>query len=304
MKKLSLGAGAIALAMSVGPTHASDLPSSREALPPPPPPPYFEPAPIANWSGFYLGLNAGGVFGGSDTITTTTGALSANVDAAAIAATGSGAGGDNSAGFIGGGQIGYNWKLAPTIVAGVEVDIQGVAGRDNEMSLTSATPGVLNPSHTFSGSLSASQSLDYLGTVRARVGYLIKPTLLVYGTGGLAYGGAGLSASSIAGESNAAGRLVGGAFNNVGSSGTRVGWTAGGGLEWMFAPRWTARIEYLYYDLGTATVGGPMQLYSSGAAGAGLGVTQTGAQFNGHIVRAGLNYLFGGVAPPPIVAKY
>ncbi|MGC1860815.1 MAG: hypothetical protein WA733_06730 [Methylocystis sp.] len=187
MKRLSLGTSAIALAISAGPVLAFDLPSSGE---PPPPPPYFAPAPVSNWSGFYVGLNAGDTFGGDNNIYVARGALGSNLDAAAFSATGSGTGDGKFAGFIGGGEIGHDWRLAPTIVAGVETDIQGVAG--GGASFASAEPGVLAPADTFPDSMTVPRSLDYLGALRGRVGYSAKPSLLLYATGGLAYGGTSL----------------------------------------------------------------------------------------------------------------
>jgi outer membrane immunogenic protein len=249
LKRLSLGASAIALAISAGPALASDLPSSREPPPlPPEPAPYFAPAPVSNWTGFYVGLNAGGTFGGDNNIYVAAGALSSNVDAAALSATGSGTGDGNFGGFIGGGEIGRNWQLAPTIVAGVETDIQGVAGDGGGSSFASAAPGVLVPGHTFLGSVAVSRSLNYLGTLRGRVGYLATPSLLLYATGGLAYGGTSLSSSFLGTESKGAGVVVGESYSGVASSSSQVGWTAGGGREGMFARNWSAKVEYLYYD--------------------------------------------------------
>ena len=303
MKRLSLGASAIALAISAGPALASDLPSTREPPPlPPEPAPYFAPAPVSNWTGFYVGLNAGGTFGGDNNIYVAAGALSSNVDAAALSATGSGTGDGNFGGFIGGGEIGRNWQLAPTIVAGVETDIQGVAGDGGGSSFASAAPGVLAPGHTFLGSVAVSRSLNYLGTLRGRIGYLATPSLLLYATGGLAYGGTSLSSSFLGTESKGAGVVVGESYNGVASSSSQVGWTAGGGLEWMFARNWSAKVEYLYYDLGLVSIGGPLQLYSE--RGTGYGASQTSTQFNGHVVRAGLNYHFGSSTPAPVLAKY
>ncbi len=303
MKILSLGVSAIALAISAGPALASDLPSSREPPPlPPAPPPYFAPAPVSNWTGFYVGLNAGGTFGGDGNIYVTTGALSSNVDAAALSATGSGTGDGNFGGFIGGGEIGYDWQLAPTIVAGAEADIQGVAGGGGDVSFASAASGVLAPGHSFLGSVTVSRSLDYLGTLRGRVGYLATPSLLLYATGGLAYGGANLSSSFLGTETKGAGQLVGESYIGVAASSTYAGWTAGAGLEWMMTHNWSAKVEYLYYDLGSVSIGGPLQLYSE--RGTGYGASRTSAQFNGHVVRAGLNYHFGSASPAPVIARY
>ena len=158
-----------------------------------PTPTYYAPPPIASWTGFYVGLNAGGTFGGSDNIHVSTGVFGPGVDAAALGVVGSGVGNSNYGGFIGGGQIGYNYQFSPAIVAGLEADFQGLAGGGGTSSFSLASHGVLNPTHIFGGTASASQTLDYLGTVRGRVGYLFTPSFLVYATGGLAYGGGNLS---------------------------------------------------------------------------------------------------------------
>ncbi len=291
--------GAFALALSAGPVAAADFPSRKA-----PPPTYYAPAPIANWTGFYAGLNAGGTFGGSDSVNVSTGVFGPGVDAAALGAVGSGVGNNNHGGFIGGGQIGYNYQLSPAIVAGIEADIQGLAGGDGTSSFSVASPGALNPTHTFGGTVSASQRLDYLGTVRGRIGYLFTPSLLIFATGGVAYGGANLSSSFSATESAAAGAFVGSAFGGANASNTQVGWTVGGGLEWMFANNWSAKFEYLYYDLGTVSVSGPVQYVNAVTGVTGLGASQTSAQFNGHIVRAGVNYHFNWAVPAPVLAKY
>ena len=96
--------------------------------------------------------------------------------------------------------------------------------------------------------------------------------------------------------------MIGGSYIGGAASSTHVGWTAGGGLEWMFAHNWSAKVEYLYYDLGSVSIGGPLQLYSP--LGTGRGASQTTAQFDGHVVRAALNYHFGSAAPAPVLAKY
>ena len=162
--------------------------------------------------------------------------------------------------------------------------------------------------------ITTSKRLDYIGTVRGRLGWLFTPTLLVYGTGGLAYGGVSVS-TGIAQFNNdcaqfPAGCIAGAAFSSGAFSDTRVGWTAGAGLEWMFMPNWSAKVEYLYYDLGNVSYsGGPLddlQQHAHGFSGgkliAGV-VSQSQTRFNGNIVRAGVNYHFNWGAAP-IVAKY
>ena len=88
------------------------------------------------------------------------------------------------------------------------------------------------------------------------------------------------------------------------SPNTQRGWTAGGGLEWMFWPNWSAKVEYLYYDLGTVS-----QTYTARCSDAAGGLFfanagQTTARFDGNLVRAGLNYHFNWGAAAPVVAKY
>ena len=289
---------AICAAFVGGPALAADLPV-RNA----PPPTYYEPAPIAIWTGFYVGLNAGGTFGGSDNINVTTASLGPGFSPA-YGAAGTGTGNSNFGGFIGGGQIGYNYQFSPAVVAGVEADFQGLAGGGGSSSFSNASPGVLTPSHIYGGTVASSQSLDYLGTVRGRIGYLFTPAFLVYATGGLAYGGTNLSSTFSGNAVNATGMVINSAFGGASSSNTNIGWTVGGGLEWMFLRNWSAKVEYLYYNLGSNTVGGAVQSVYTPSGVAGLGANQTSGQFNGHIIRAGVNYHFNWGAPAPVVAKY
>jgi len=162
-------------------------------------------------------------------------------------------------------------------VIGAETDFQGssISGQGNSGFPTlyptfygNPTSNYLTPVGALNG---ANINLAWFGTVRGRAGYLITPTLLLYGTAGFAYG----------------------QVDAWGWSNTRTGWTAGGGVEWMFAPHWTAKAEYLYVDLS-----------SNGATGS-LGWSY-GYNFHPQInvVRAGVNYHFNWGAPAPVVAKY
>ena len=189
MKK-TVPAAALALALVGGPAFSADLPS-RMLLPPLP---ALPPADSFAWQGIYAGLNAGGGWNSSAAASLLSApvfvapgvgeepwAASSSMASARSLAT-------RGAGFIGGGQIGYNWELNESFVVGVEADIQGIAnGAD------SGTSASLLPTPTagldFLTVSSASKSLDYLGTVRGRVGYLLTPTLLAFASGGLAYGG-------------------------------------------------------------------------------------------------------------------
>jgi outer membrane immunogenic protein len=128
---------------------------------------------------------------------------------------------------------------------------------------------------------------------------LITPSLLVYGTGGLAYGGVNFGASVF--QVLTAFPAVGPGISSTAFSDTRVGWTAGGGVEWMFMPNWSAKVEYLYYDLGNVTPPGSVFVYPVVANP--IGVNGATTRFDGHIVRAGVNYHFNWGAAP-VVAAY
>jgi outer membrane immunogenic protein len=120
---------------------------------------------------------------------------------------------------------------------------------------------------------------------------LATPTFLLYGTGGLAYGHvASTTLNSFTSTTDAYAASI---------STTRAGWTAGAGAEWMFAPNWSAKAEYLYIDLGTISYTVPCTT----AVCTGLAPPpsyQTDLRVRDNIVRVGVNYHFGG----PIVAKY
>lgn len=288
---------ALCAALLGGPALAADLPSRKA-----PPPVYTAPEPVALWTGFYVGLNAGGTFGGSQNANTTAADLldpPGTAAGAAFAASASGQTSTNNTGFIGGGQVGYNYQFNRSFVAGLEADIQGVTGGGGSVSAVGVAADPLSGALPVT-TTQVQKSLDYLGTVRGRIGYLVTPTLLVYATGGLAYGGVNLNSNFA--SVDAAG-IQGAGFGASSYSDTRVGYTAGGGVEWMFMPNWSGKLEYLYYDLGS--VASPQTALSgAGATGPWAYTASTSARFNGHIVRAGLNYHFNWASPSPVVAKY
>jgi len=162
----------------------------------------------------------------------------------------------NTSGALVGGTIGYNWQMN-NIVLGLEgdgswADIKGSTG---------------------CGGDTCTANLDALGTFRGRLGYAFG-NVLPYVTGGLAVGDLHGSES--------------GPFAVGSGSGTEVGWTVGGGLEWMFMPSWSIKAEYLYTDLGNHS------LFTDTFAGGGIATESE--KFNANIFRVGLNYHFGGGA--------
>lgn len=247
------------------------------------------PAPVPTWNGFYIGGNVG--YGWDDkssnlSFGTTDPLLQGLVDAIRTAGVYPTSLAPSAKGVIGGGQIGYNWQLSSPWLIGLEADIQGSGIKGSDSRTTSAVP--FDTTTT-----SLTKSIDWFGTVRGRIGFLANPQWLLYATGGLAYGEAKLNFNSVDVDR---GCIVNVTICAAGStSGVRVGWTAGGGVETMFAPNWSAKVEYLYVDLGRRS----LDMTSSTVSPF---VFSTSTDFREHIVRAGINYHFnwGG----PVVARY
>jgi outer membrane immunogenic protein len=260
-------------------------------------------APVATWAGWYAGLNAGWA-GGGDGVSTSAAvspASTANIDSNALSmAEGATRSSRGSNSFIGGGQFGYNFQVSPLFVAGFEADIQALS-RSRRSSASSVFPPDAINGASLATNVTTTSDPDYLGTFRARLGVTVNPSVLLYVTGGLAYGSVksdtAISQSGINATNPAQPPFTitpaSGAF-----SGMRVGYAVGAGGEWMFASNWSAKLEYLYYDLGSATYSTGSLVSSSfiptAFPGGGIGVVDTSAKarFNDHIVRAGVNYHF------------
>lgn len=208
MKTLAAAFGAALLATSA---FAADLPRRTN-----PAAPAFTAVPVFSWTGFYVGVHAGYGFGQTSS---------------------TGAGGfSDPDGFVGGGQIGYNYQLANRVVLGLEADFSGT-------DLSATGPGV--------GFGAARVDQNFIGTVRARIGYAAD-RFLPYVTGGFAYGGSDVTIPGVGSKDD-----------------TRFGYTVGAGLEYAFTNNWTARIEGLYVDLerdnvGTARVGQELGIIRAG----------------------------------------
>ena len=166
--------------------------------------------PTFSWTGFYLGLNGGYDFGGSDWTVATIGTGSG-------ATVGSSTGNFNPSGWLIGGQIGANWQIS-AFVLGAEADLDW-----------SSLKGTASSTSTCSTCQTAE---SWLGTGRARLG-VAADRVLFFLTSGVAYGNEKLTPAP--------------SFTDTI---TRVGWTGGGGVEAAFTPNWTAKIEYLYANLG------------------------------------------------------
>ncbi len=272
MTKGLLSAILIATMLPAGAAISADLPSTKA------PYVYYAPPPPL-WTGLYAGLNLGGGWNANSINNNWTPYTDVGVPGSLLIYPGSTNSGSNAGGVVGGGQIGYNYQIVSSFLVGAEADIQGTSmssGGNNAWTPYLSPLGTGNLLTPLAPN-SVGVSVPWFGTVRGRAGYLIKPTILVYGTAGFAYGGV--------------------SGNVTGYSNTRTGWTAGGGVEWMLMPHWSAKLEYLYMDLE-----------NNGTTGAGGYQWGTIRHPQVNVVRAGVNYHFNwgtsGPAVTPVVAKY
>jgi len=258
-------------------------------------PPQPVPAPLSTWTGWYVGVNVGGTWGGASSINTNGFEVFPGLGGAAAAGAATTSIDTGSHGTImGGGQAGYNWQFTNWL-AGFETDIQGL-GHNNATGIATTSAGFTNitflgvvTSNSINSTTAVSKRVDWLGTVRARIGWLPTPSFLVYATGGLAYGGVRAQTSITQTVQGPDAFPVDPAAGGL--TGTRAGWTAGAGLEWMFLPHWSVKGEYLFYDLGDVAWDAGGLVAHSREADFLIG-TRSHARFDGHIARLGLNYHF------------
>jgi outer membrane immunogenic protein len=283
MKKLATYV--VAAAALIGtPAFAADMPVKA-------PPP--APAPIYNWTGWYVGGNVGGGWGNRNV-------SYAPNDVNALISAGQGiapppSASFNTSGVLGGLQLGYNYQISSIWVVGLETDFDwsDVKGSGSSSGTHAATIPFTLP---------VNEKIDWFGTVRGRLGYLPTPNLLAYVTGGFAYGRVGHSGSWINNSSIGAfilnagpgslstscgpGTCWAGSSNSV-----ATGWTLGGGLEYALWQQWTVRAEYLYVSLESKSITETALMTIPGFP--------TPSSFNGNfsrtnfnVVRVGLNYQF------------
>src|SRR6478609_2977936 len=217
-------------------------------------PAYVPPAPPpVTWTGCYIGANIGGIF--------TNG--SATFDGVEVSR--------NNSGFAGGGQIGCDYQWAGGWVIGFRNMFDGTSlRRDRDL-------GFINNSFS---DVQLHTRVNWFDTLTGRVGYSFTPNWMIYGQGGGAW-------------ANAEANLTLGNFASSGQSRTRSGWTAGGGVEWMFAPHWSAFLEGNYMDLGHKNV----SVFDGtvlGVCGTFVGGCNFSPKFTASTVLVGVNYRFGG----------
>jgi outer membrane immunogenic protein len=249
---------------------AADLPTRKEA------PVYVAPVPVFSWTGFYIGANLGAAFGtSSSTISGSAPFYTGFINPLGIP---TGSYGNSGASFVGGGQAGYNYQIGSAVI-GVETDLEWMnLGRSGTFTTTGVLPGGFGSVNTYVGS-----RMDWLGTTRLRVGFTPWDRMLIYGTGGFAYGG-GVVNGAVTGNGP-----LGAAWLGT-NSGARFGWSLGAGGEYAITNNVTFRAEYLYYDLGsmseTTTPNAVAAAYAPGA------FMTSSTKFQGSLVRLGINYKF------------
>lgn len=223
--------------------------------------PYDYPAPSVypvaplSWTGFYLGAHLGGTWGSS----TAEGSTGVTLDDSWSA---------SPSGLVAGATLGYNWQLGP-VIYGIEGDLGnlGLAG----------SGGYYVP---FGYDASTTTDAGFYLTLRGRLGVLVNGWML-YVTGG--YLGADTTVKVLESCDVLCSTPSVGASN----SSFRNGWTLGGGFETVLQGSWTAKLEYLYYDVGSVSLTTP--------AGSGIGANTWNVETDGQLVRAGINYRFGGL---------
>jgi len=248
----------LALPILAAPAMAADLPRKAPASPP---------VPVAqpvSWTGFYVGVHAGyswGRWDGDLTFDPGTGPIEVfdpshrKIDAN---------------GWLAGGQIGFNYQVN-SFVFGLEADASWTNLKGNGSFNT--IPGDVN--------WAVENRLDWFGTVRGRAGFAVN-NFLFYGTGGLAFG---QTKSNLVVTNIIPCCLV---TATASADENHIGWSAGGGVEWMYSRNWSVKAEYLYVDLGSADY----RFVGTTFIGTPHTTDSFPADLTFHTVRVGVNYRF------------
>jgi outer membrane immunogenic protein len=279
------------------PAFAADM-----AVKAPPPAPTV--LPVYNWTGWYVGLNAGYSWGHTsndwnffapNNFIPASPCPPAISPAFAFCATGSDSNKLNGA--IGGVQAGYNWQTG-NFLFGAETDIQYSGQKGDALFVASAPVPGFPPAQI---SASYTEKLLWFGTLRARIGFTPSQQWLIFLTGGLAYGE--VSSNGSATSTGAGGPAIQ-PLGNWSNSATKTGWTVGGGVEVALPNNWSLKFEYIHIDLGEldttiATFPGCFGTIAKCIpAAAGTGTVKS--RITDEVARIGINYRFGG----PIVTEH
>lgn len=288
MKKFLLGAlSLLGLAAMATSASGADL-AARPVYKAPPP----AIAPVFNWTGFYLGGELGEKWGqGNWTTTSTSDFPGTIVDASSPRNY-------DPSGFRAGGYAGYNWQVTDWVVG-----LEASGAWTNSTASAAGIPGCSILCFPFApgpGVDVASVRIGWDASARVRLGYLVTPGVLFYGTGGVAW--QEVQASGFCQHS--AGDPVcsvaaGTPFDTETNSKVLTGWTIGGGIEARIYGNWLLRGEYRYSNFGSFN--GVLPFNSSGAP-PGTDFIRYNLAVNTHIATVGLAYKFDWAGP--VVAGY
>ena len=260
-------AGAMACAAISGSALAADMPTKAPSV-------------VPSWSGFYAGVSVGARWAANDWQTRDVAPTFVGVF---VPTAGTGGAIDSVAARFGG-YLGYNAKISTSWIAGVEADF-GWADNKKTANPIPGTAGLFFGAPLL-GLPSGSVRETWDGSLRGRLGYLVAPTILVYGTGGVAWQRLELSASCSVVPGNP---FCAGNPHNDTLASTRIGWTVGGGVEHMIGGRWLVRADYRYADFGTWT----QQFFTAGGTGPGFDDRFTArVTTHTHTATVGLAYRF------------
>jgi outer membrane immunogenic protein len=250
-RNIVLGLLATSVLWNAAPVHAADMAVKA-------PPVYAAPA-ATSWTGFYFGVNGGAAWGND----------SAAIDS--VSGLGLGGGGasfslpvesQGMSGWLGGVQVGYNWQYGP-LLFGVEGDFDGANVYGNTACLIAFNCGVKQ---------------DWIGDVTGRFGVLPNAQTLMYVKGGIAFSHFDYSF----------GNTFGGTTIAASTSDTRTGGLIGMGVEYMFMPNWSAKIEYNFIDWGSSGESFPLTV--SGCVGCTLPTFGAAIRDTESVMKFGVNY--------------
>jgi len=273
--KLIAAVSAVGAMAGIASVSAADLPMKA--------PPMV--APVPTWTGCYIGANGGWGFGKSND------RLGPTPDSASQSfwnpAFNAGAAPSyfnyDTSGGVAGIQGGCNNQIGQ-LVLGVEADADWTNIKGSQ---TLATSGVAS---FVPGAFSSGQTLNWLGTIRGRIGYAPSNQWLLYATGGLAFGQVNYNLNFVFANTND--------IQSILLTQGEAGWTVGVGTEWAFTNSWSVKAEYLYVDLGSPSL---VSVAAGRAPNLATNLTET-FQNRYNIVRVGLNYKFN--SDVPVAAKY
>jgi outer membrane immunogenic protein len=271
------------------PAFAADLPAKAPARP--------VPAAVTDWTGFYIGGHAGYGWSKFD-----------DIDEGNLVGffTGDSFGSPEPKGFVGGFHAGYNWQVSSMLVLGIEGDFSFSNMKKDQTLSVAGAQDVLSPfidgvacrNCDLQDSLNV--KIDNFASIRGRLGFLVAPSFMLYGTGGAAWADTKVDVNGSATWTQSAAlpaNLRGVQFANLGASADKTfgGWVIGGGGEYMLTRNILLRVEYLHYDFGskTVTVDGTVNRVAPGLPAVSIPVSaDVKTSLTTDVVRGGLSLKF------------